>query len=90
VRPWVASPASPKTNKIKNSQVLMAHSCNPGYSGSRDEEDQFLKPTPGKVLHRPYLEKTHHKKRADGVAQGAGPEFKPPVLLPKNKTKNKA
>jgi hypothetical protein len=25
---------------------------------------------------RPYLKKTHHKKRADGVAQGVGPEFK--------------
>jgi hypothetical protein len=26
---------------------------------------------------RPYLEKTHHKKRTDGIAQGRGPEFKP-------------
>jgi hypothetical protein len=26
---------------------------------------------------RPYLDKTHHKKRNGGVAQGAGPEFKP-------------
>jgi hypothetical protein len=26
---------------------------------------------------RPYLEKTHHKNRAGGVAQGEGPEFKP-------------
>jgi hypothetical protein len=26
---------------------------------------------------RPYLEKTHHKKRAGEVAQGVGPEFKP-------------
>jgi hypothetical protein len=26
---------------------------------------------------RPYLEKTHHKNRAGGVAQGVGPEFKP-------------
>jgi hypothetical protein len=26
---------------------------------------------------RPYLEKILHKKRADGVAQGEGPEFKP-------------
>jgi hypothetical protein len=26
---------------------------------------------------RPYLKKTHHKKRAGGVAQGVGPEFKP-------------
>jgi hypothetical protein len=25
---------------------------------------------------RPYLEKTFHKKRLDGVAQGVGPEFK--------------
>jgi hypothetical protein len=27
---------------------------------------------------RPYLEKTLHKKRAGEVAQGIGPEFKPP------------
>jgi hypothetical protein len=26
---------------------------------------------------RPYLEKTLHKKRAGGMAQGEGPEFKP-------------
>jgi hypothetical protein len=26
---------------------------------------------------RPYLEKTHHKNRAGGVAQGEDPEFKP-------------
>jgi hypothetical protein len=26
---------------------------------------------------RPYLKKTLHKKRAGGVAQGVGPEFKP-------------
>jgi hypothetical protein len=26
---------------------------------------------------RPYLEKTLHKNRAGGVAQGEGPEFKP-------------
>jgi hypothetical protein len=27
-----------------------------------------------------YLEKTHHKDRDDGVAQGVGPEFKPQYL----------
>jgi hypothetical protein len=26
---------------------------------------------------RPYLEKTHHKNRPGGVAQGKSPEFKP-------------
>jgi hypothetical protein len=25
---------------------------------------------------RSYLEKAHHKRKADGVAQGVGPEFK--------------
>jgi hypothetical protein len=30
----------------------------------------------GKKFKRPYLERTHHKKRAGGVAQGVGPEFK--------------
>jgi hypothetical protein len=33
---------------------------------------------------KPYLGKTHHKKRAGGVAQGVGPEFKPSIT---NKTK---
>jgi hypothetical protein len=28
-------------------------------------------------LGRSYPEKTHHKKRPGGVAQGVGPEFKP-------------
>jgi hypothetical protein len=29
------------------------------------------------LFERPYLENTHHNKRAGGVAQGVGPEFKP-------------
>jgi hypothetical protein len=31
----------------------------------------------GKLFERPYLEKKNHKKRAGGVTQGVGPEFKP-------------
>jgi hypothetical protein len=34
---------------------------------------------------RHYLEKTLHKKRAGGMAQGIGPEIKPPVLQKKKK-----
>jgi hypothetical protein len=37
---------------------------------------------------RPYLEKTHHKKRTGGVAQDVGPEFKPQYSKKKKKTKN--
>jgi hypothetical protein len=36
---------------------------------------------------RPYLTKTYHKKRAGGVAQGVGPEFKPQYLKKKKKKK---
>jgi hypothetical protein len=31
---------------------------------------------PGQTVPRPYLRKTHHKKRAGGVPHGEGPEFK--------------
>jgi hypothetical protein len=36
---------------------------------------------------RPYLRKTHHKKkeRTGGVAQGEGPEFKPQYSKKKKK-----
>jgi hypothetical protein len=37
----------------------------------------WFKVNPGKKFTRLYLKKTHHKHRAGGVAQGAGPEFKP-------------
>jgi hypothetical protein len=37
-------------------------------------------------LARPYLKRTHHKKRAGGVVQGVGLEFKPQYHQ-QNKTK---
>jgi hypothetical protein len=42
------------------SWVLVAHACNPSYSGGRNQE--YFKASPGKKLERPYLEKTQHKK----------------------------
>jgi hypothetical protein len=32
---------------------------------------------PGKIVLETLSQKTHHKKRAGGVAQGVGPKFKP-------------
>jgi hypothetical protein len=40
---------------------------------------------PEKQFSRPYLKKTHPKKRAGGVAQGVGPEFKPQYRKKKKK-----
>jgi hypothetical protein len=50
------------------SQVPVAHACNHSYSGGRDQEDQGLKPAWANSL-RPYLENTHHRKKARGVAR---------------------
>jgi hypothetical protein len=48
----------PKDVKITTSfsWALVAHACNPSYSGGRDQEDHGFKPV------RPYPEDTHHKK----------------------------
>jgi hypothetical protein len=42
--------------------MLVAHTCNPSYSGGRNQEDCGSKPAQGKEYMRLYLEKTHHKK----------------------------
>jgi hypothetical protein len=57
----------------------VAHAYNPSYSGGRDQQDHGLKPTQANTL-RPYLKKKkkiNNNKRAGGVAQGVGPDFKP-------------
>jgi hypothetical protein len=55
----------------------MVHACNPGYSGGRDQENCNLKPAWTNSSWDSYLEKNPLQKRACGVAQGIGPEFKP-------------
>jgi hypothetical protein len=71
----------------------VAHAYNPSYLGGRDQEDHDSKPapiskipntrqgkqaSPGTQFNRPYLKKKKpSQKRAGGVAQGVGPEFKP-------------
>jgi hypothetical protein len=62
--------------KIKPSQVPVAHACNPSYSVGRDQQDCGLKPAWANSLRDP-ISKKPNTKRAGGVAQGEGPEFKP-------------
>jgi hypothetical protein len=45
--------------EVRNANV----SFNPIYSRGRDQEDPSSKPAQGKLISRPYLEKTHHKKK---------------------------
>jgi hypothetical protein len=40
----------------------IAHTCNPSYSGGRDQEDYGLKPAQANSLRDPILKKTNTKK----------------------------
>jgi hypothetical protein len=42
--------------------VLVAHTCNPTYSGGRDQEDCGSKPAQANRSQDPILKKTPHKK----------------------------
>jgi hypothetical protein len=59
------------------SWVPVAHTCNPSYSGSKDQEDQGSKPAWANSSARPYLEKPHYKNRTGGVVQGVALSLNP-------------
>jgi hypothetical protein len=52
------------TKKLGISQVLVAHACNPSYSGCRDQEDQSLKPAPANSSQYFISKKPITRKRA--------------------------
>jgi hypothetical protein len=59
--------------------------CNPSYSGGRHQEAQISKPVQANSLKDPVLKNTI-TKRAGGVAQSVGPEFKPQYHKEKKST----
>jgi hypothetical protein len=64
----------------------VAHACNPSYLGGRDLED-WNQPQENS-LRDPYVKKKNPShKRASGVAQGVGPEFKSSTERKKSKVK---
>jgi hypothetical protein len=67
-------------SKRKSSQALVAHTCNPSYSGGRD---RGLKPAQANSSQNP-ISKKPIVKRASGVAQGVGTEIKHQYSKKKN------
>jgi hypothetical protein len=55
--------------------VILATQEDPSYSGGSG--GSWFKASLGKYFLSPYLEKNPSQKRAGGVAQSVGPEFKP-------------
>jgi hypothetical protein len=58
----------------------VAHACNPSYSRGRDQEDRVSK-SAGQIVCRILSQKNPSQKRAGGMAQGVGPEFKPQISI---------
>jgi hypothetical protein len=56
-----------KGERERTGWALVAHDCNPSYSGGRDQEDCCLKPVQANSW-QDYLEKNPSQKRAGGVA----------------------
>jgi hypothetical protein len=48
--------------KMSACWVLVAHACNPSYSGGREQEDHSSKPALANSWQDPILKKTLHKK----------------------------
>jgi hypothetical protein len=58
-----------KPSSVENRRwALVAHACNPSYSGGRDQEDHGSKPAPANSSQNPILKKPI-TKRAGGMAQ---------------------
>jgi hypothetical protein len=53
----------PNWKKEERSWALVAHACNPSYSGSRDQEDHVLKPAWESSSQDPILKKPITKKK---------------------------
>jgi hypothetical protein len=55
----------------------VAYSYNPYLLRRQRLGGSQFEASPDKQFEIPYLEKSHHKKRAGGMFQGVGSEFKP-------------
>jgi hypothetical protein len=66
----------------------VAHSCNPSYSGSRDQKAHGSKPAQ-EIVHETLSRKNPSQKRTDEVAQGVGPKFKPQYHKKKKKKRQR-
>jgi hypothetical protein len=64
---------------IKNigGQALVTHACNPSYSGGGDQVDHGLKPAWENSSQDRISKTPITKKKAGGMAQDVGSEFKP-------------
>jgi hypothetical protein len=71
--------------QLKNKPVLVAHAYN---LATQEAEIRriMVQSQPGQIVHKTLSSKSSTQKKAGGVTQGIGPEFKPHT--PKKKQKN--
>jgi hypothetical protein len=69
---------------MSNTETPVAHACNTSDSGGRDQGESQFKSAQANSLSYPISQ-----KKAGGVTQGIGPEFKPQYRKKKKKKKPK-
>jgi hypothetical protein len=68
--------------------LVVGHTCNPSYSGGRDQEDHGSKTVWANSSRDP-VSNNPSQERAGGVAQGVGPEIKPSTTKKKKERKKR-
>jgi hypothetical protein len=63
--------------KKKKCRAPVAHTCNPIATQEAEIRRIVVQSQPQQIVCKTLSQKTLHKKRAGGVTQGEGPEFKP-------------
>jgi hypothetical protein len=62
----------------------VVHVCNPSYRRQKSGGSWF-KTSPGKIVQETLSQKNPSQKKAGGLTQGVGPEFKPQYRKKKKK-----
>jgi hypothetical protein len=75
------------TLKINNSQVLVAHACNPSYSGGRDHKDPGSKPAWANSSRDPILKKNPSQEKNWWSGLKCRPQVQSPVPQGENNIK---
>jgi hypothetical protein len=80
-------PKQSKNLKWPGAIYTVTHTCNPSYSGGRDQEDHSSNPALANSSQDSVSKKKFSQKKAGGVAQGVDPEFKSQYHKKKKKAK---
>jgi hypothetical protein len=70
---WFSWITTARWERAPGSQAPVVHTCNPSYSGDKDQEDHSLKPAQANRLQDPVLKNSFTKKGCCSDSSGGTP-----------------